>query len=158
MALFENYKVVQAFEPKTTNAAITSDYVTLKNAVTAAVIVNLAQTVGHATQISLYQSQDVEGTGAKPLVNAVPILANEDVSANDTLVRQSDGVSFTVANTAKNKQIIFYVDPAKLDMNNGFCCLNVRVGASSQATNFACGEFILENKYAQIETTSAVAD
>ncbi|WP_411680643.1 hypothetical protein [Clostridium thailandense] len=158
MALVENYKLVQAFEPKTTNAAIISDYVALKNAVTAAVIVNLAQTAGHATQISLYQSQDVEGTNAKPLVNDIPILANEDVSASDTLVRQSDGVSFTVANTAKNKQVIFYVDPAKLDMNNGFCCLNVRVGASSQATNFACGEFILENKYAQTEQLSAVVD
>ena len=29
MVLNEDYKVIQAFEPKTTNAAITSDYVTL---------------------------------------------------------------------------------------------------------------------------------
>ena len=67
---------------------------------------------------------------------------------SDTLVRQADGVSYTVANTAKNKQVIFHIDPAKLDVNNGFTCLNVRLGASSQATNFASGEFILENKYA----------
>ncbi|WP_242951289.1 hypothetical protein [Clostridium kluyveri] len=96
MAIIEKYKVIQGFELKTTNAAITSDYVTLKNVITATVIVNLAQTIGHETQISLYQSQDVEGTGAKPLVNNVPILANEDVSVSDKLVRQQDGVSFTV--------------------------------------------------------------
>lgn len=145
MAIIERYKVIQAFEPKTTNTAITSDYVTLKNAITATVIVNLSQTVGHETQISLYQAQDVEGTGSKPLENNVPILANEDVSASDRLVRQSDGISYTVADTTKNKQVIFHIEPAKLDINNGFCCLNIRVGASSQATNFAGGEFILEN-------------
>ncbi|MHC6181075.1 hypothetical protein ACYUJ6_14710 [Clostridium sp. JNZ X4-2] len=148
MAVIEKYKVTQAFEPKTTNATITSDYVTLKNAITATVVVNLAQTVGHTTQISLYQAQDIEGTSAKPLSNDVPILANEDVGASDTLIRQADGVSYTVANTAKNKQIIFHVDPAKLDINNEFTCLNVRIGASSQAANFASGEFILDNKYA----------
>lgn len=158
MALFENYKMVQAFEPKTTNAVIISDYVTLKGAITATVIVNLTQTAGHATQVSLYQAQDVEGTSAKSLVNNVTILVNEDVASNDTLVRQTDGVSFTVANTAKNKQIIFHVNPSKLDVNNGFCCLNVRLGASSQATNFASCEFILESKYPQEELPSAVID
>ncbi|RMD03239.1 hypothetical protein D9O40_03600 [Clostridium autoethanogenum] len=151
MALIEKYKLIQAFEPKTTNAAITSNYVTLKNAVTATVVVNLAQSAGHATQISLYQAQDIEGTGAKPLSNDVPVLANEDAGASDILVRQADGVSYTVANTAKNKQVIFHIDPAKLDINNEFTCLNVRIGASSQATNFASGEFILENKYAEDE-------
>jgi hypothetical protein len=151
MAIIEKYKLIQAFEPKTTNAAITSNYVTLKNAITATVVVNLAQTVGHTTQVSLYQAQDIEGTAAKPLANDVPILANEDVSASDTLVRQADGVSYTVANTAKNKQVIFHIDPAKLDINNDFTCLNVRIGASLQATNFASGEFILENKYAEDE-------
>ncbi|WP_147565141.1 hypothetical protein [Clostridium tyrobutyricum] len=151
MAIIEKYKLIQAFEPRTTNAAITSNYVTLKNAVTATVVVNLAQAAGHATQISLYQAQDIEGTGAKPLANDIPVLANEDVGASDTFVRQADGVSYTVANTAKNKQVIFHIDPAKLDINNEFTCLNVRVGASLQATNFASGEFILENKYAEDE-------
>lgn len=151
MAIIEKYKLIQAFEPRTTNAEITSNYVTLKNAITATVVVNLAQTAGHTTQISLYQAQDIEGTGAKPLANDVPVLANEDVGASDTLVRQTDGVSYTVSNTAKNKQVIFHIDPAKLDINNEFTCLNVRIGASSQATNFASGEFILENKYAEDE-------
>lgn len=156
MPLIEKYKLIQAFEPKTTNAAIISNYVTLKNAITVAVVINLAQAVAHATQISLYQSQDIEGTGAKPLACDVPILVNEDISANDILARQPDGVSYTVANTAKNKQVVFYIDPAKLDVNNGFCCLNIRIGASTQATNFASGEFILENKYAEDETLSSV--
>jgi hypothetical protein len=48
MMLIEKYKIIQAFEPKTTNTAITSVYVNLKNAITAAVIVNLTQAVAHA--------------------------------------------------------------------------------------------------------------
>jgi hypothetical protein len=158
MNLYEDYKIVQAFEPKTTNAAIISDYVTLKNTITATIIINLTQAVGNATQVSLYQSQDVSGTGAKPLLSNVPIWANEDTTLGDSLTRESDGTNYSVANTAKNKQIVFHVDPSKLDINNGYCCLNVRVGASTQANNFASGEFILEMKYGQADPPSAIVD
>ena len=158
MTLVEKYKVVQAVEPKTTNTAITGAYVSLKNVNTVAVIVNFTQAVGHATVISLYQAQDVSGTGAKILSNNVPVWANEDVSLGDSLIRKADGVSYTVANTAKNKQVVFHIDPAKLDVNDGFTCLNVRIGASTQATNFASAEYILDSKYAGDVPPSVVVD
>jgi hypothetical protein len=158
MNLVQRYKVVQAVEPKTTNAAITGDYVSLKNAVAATVIVNLTQAAAHATQVSLFQAKDVSGIEAKALTLDVPIWTNEDVSSGDTLVRQSNGVNYQVANTAKNKQIVFHVDPAKLDINNGFTCLNVRIGASNQVTNFACAEYILESKYGGEVPASAIVD
>lgn len=158
MTLIEDYKIVQAVEPKTTNAAITGDYVSLKNVITGTVVVNLTQAVGHATQVSLYQAKDVSGTGEKSLTNIVPIWANEDVSLGDSLIRQTDGVSYTVANTAKNKQVVFHIDPARLDVNDGFTCLNVRIGASTQVTNFACAEFILDSKYAGDVPSSVVVD
>lgn len=158
MTLIEKYKVVQAIEPKTTNVAITGAYVSLKNVINAEVVVNLTQVVGHATVISLYQAKDVSGTGAKPLTNSVSIWANEDVSLGDSLIRQADGISYTIANTAKNKQVVFHIDPARLDVNNGFTCLNVRIGASIQATNFACAEFILDSKYGGEIPSSVVKD
>lgn len=101
--LIEKYKTIQAFEPKTTNAAITSAYVDLKNTITAVSIVNLVQAVGHETEISLYQAKDIKGTDEKILENNVPILANEDVSKSNELIRKSDGVSYTVEKTVKNK-------------------------------------------------------
>lgn len=156
--LVEKFKVVQAVEPKTTNAAITGAYVSLKNVINGTVVVNLTQAVGHATVISLYQAQDVSGTGAKALSNNVPVWANEDVSSGDSLIRKADGVSYTVANTAKNKQVVFHIDPAKLDVNDGFTCLNVRIGASTQATNFASAEYILDSKYAGDVPSSVVVD
>ncbi|WP_373898830.1 hypothetical protein ACER0A_004790 [Haloimpatiens sp. FM7315] len=158
MTLVEKYKVVQAVEPKTTNAAIIGAYVNLKNVINATVVVNLTQAVGHATVISLYQAKDVSGTDAKALSNNVPVWVNEDVSLGDSLLRKTDGVSYTVANTAKNKQVVFHIDPAKFDINEGFTCLNVRIGASTQATNFACAEFILDSKYAGDIPSSVVVD
>jgi hypothetical protein len=158
ITLVEKYKVVQAVEPKTTNTAITGDYVSLKNVINATVIVNLTQAVGHATVVSLYEAKDVSGTDAKPITNSVPIWVNEDVSLGDSLIRKADGVSYTVANTAKNKQVAFHIDPARLDVNEGFICLNVRIGASTQATNLACAEFILDSKYAGDVPSSVVVD
>lgn len=154
--LTEEYKVIQAFEPKTTNTALTSVYVSFKNSQSAAVLVDLTQAAANATTVSLYQSQDVSGTGAKALTLNVPIWANEDVSVSDALVRQVDGVSYTVAATAKNKQVLFHVDPAKLDINNGFTCLNVRTSASGQVTNFASCDFFLDTKYDQALPPSAL--
>lgn len=156
--LVEKYKVVQALEPKTTNTAITGAYVSLKNVIRGAVVVNLTQAVGHATVISLHQAKDVSGTDAKPLANTVPVWANEDVSLGDSLIRKTDGVSYTVSDTAKNKQVVFHIDPARLDMNEGFTCLNVRIGESTQVTNFASAEFILDSKYAGDVPSSVVTD
>ncbi|MCD3327398.1 hypothetical protein G8V02_10915, partial [Clostridium botulinum D/C] len=88
----------------------------------------------------------------------VPVWANEDVSLGDSLIRKADGISYTLANTAKNKQVVFHIDPASLDVNEGFTCLNVRIGASTQATNFVCAEFILDDKYAGDIPSSVVVD
>ncbi len=158
MTLIEKYKVVQAVEPKTTNAAITGAYVSLKNVINATVVVNLTQAVGHETVISLYEAKDVSGTDAKPLTNSVPVWANEDVSLGDSLIRKTDGVSYTVSDTVKNKQVVFHIEPARLDMNEGFTCLNVRIGESTQVTNFASAEFILDSKYAGDVPSSVVKD
>lgn len=49
ITLVEKYKVVQAVEPKTTNVAITGDYVSLKNVIIGTIIVNLTRAIGHAT-------------------------------------------------------------------------------------------------------------
>ena len=53
----------------------------------------------------------------------------------------------------------WFVKPIKsMDVNGGFTCLNVRIGANSQVTNFACAEFILDSKYAGETPASAVVD
>jgi hypothetical protein len=154
----EHCNIVQAAQPQTTNAAINSKYINLKNAVYACVFVHLTQAVGHATPISLFQAQDIAGIGAKALARNVPIWANEDAAATDQFVRQADGVSYAVLNNAKNKVIAFYVDPNKLDINNGFKTLQVRIGASGEATNFATIEVCVCSKYPQANPPSVLVD
>lgn len=152
----EKYNIVQGAAPQTTNSAITGKYVSMKNVIVAFVIVHLTQAVGHATQVSLFQAQDVSGTGAKALASNVPVWANEDTSASDALVRKTDGVSYSVAADVKNKTVVFQVEAERLDINNGFTTLQARIGASSQTTNFASVEIIADNKYEQQTPPSVV--
>jgi hypothetical protein len=141
----EKYKVIQIISPKTTNEGIESRYVNLKNAVNAVVIVNLTQAAAHETQISIYQAKDTQGTDSKALISSVPVWANENTNA-DTLLK-TDGAGYTVEETAGNKQIVFQIDPAKLDINEGFTCIGIKIGASSQAANFASADVIIDSRY-----------
>lgn len=86
--LIEKYRTIQVFEPKTTNTAITSSYVDLKNTITA---------VSHCKFSSSSRSWNRDFTisikGYKGILeNNVPILANEDVSKSNELIRKSEGV------------------------------------------------------------------
>lgn len=67
---------------------------------------NLTQAVDHVTVISLCQAQYITGTVKKAILNNVPVWANEDISSVDSLIKKADGVSYTVANTAKSKQML----------------------------------------------------
>jgi hypothetical protein len=154
----EKYNIVQAAQPQTTNVAINGKYVSLKNAIVAFVIVHLTQAVAHATTISLFQAQDVGGTGAKALASNVPVWANEDAAATDQFVRQADGVSYAVANNVKNKTVVFQIEPSRLDINNGFTSLQARIGASGQATNFGTIEILVDNKYEQSNPPSVLVN
>jgi hypothetical protein len=66
----------------------------------------------------------------------VDIWANEDTAATDTLVKQTAGASYAVTNNIKNKQVVFEIDPTRLDGNNGYDCIYFTIATSSQATNF----------------------
>jgi len=138
--------VVTGLAPVTTNAAKTADYINMALGIRLCVIVALTQAVAHATQITLRQAQDNTGMGLKDLANNVPIWANEDIASSDALVKQSDGISHSVANDVKNKKIIFQVEGDDLDMKNGFDHLTVLVSASSQASNFVNIEYIVESR------------
>lgn len=142
----------------TTNSGKTSDCISLKTATRVTVVVELNQAVGHATQIVLRQSTDVAATGAKVLTNVVPIWANEDCAASDTLVRKTDAVNYTVTNDVKKKLIVFQVEPADLDVANGFDCLDLTISDSSQATNFANVLFIVESRYQQTTPPAVITD
>lgn len=149
------HKIVQLAEPKTTNGAVTTDVVSLKNAIRATFIVHLTQAVGHATLISLKQATDV-AAGTNAAGPTSQIWANEDVATSDTLVKQTDAASYTVTNDIKNKMVVIEVDPAAL--TDGYDCVYLLFGASSQATNLVSVEILIRSNFQKATPPAAITD
>jgi hypothetical protein len=153
----QQFKVVSGAAPGADAAGRAARYVSLKNALRAWIVVYLDQ--GNAATVALtpYQATSVGAAGEKVLTNAVPIWANEDAAATDTLVRQADAVNYTTSAAVKTKQVWFEIDPAQLDINNGFDCLTVKTGASN-AANITSIQYLLETRFAQANPPSAIVD
>lgn len=158
--LAELFKIIDATAgPVTTNGGVTGDYVTLKGAHRAWIVVQLTQAAGHATVLSPKQASAVAGTGVKAISNACRIWANEDTAASDTLVEQTAATTYTVTNDVKKKLVIFEIDPEDaLDIANGFDVLGLTASDSSQATNFISATYWLANRYSQATPPAAITD
>lgn len=153
----ENCKVLGILKPATDAAGRTGRYVSLKNMHKAWIIAYIDQ--GNAATIALTpkQASAVAGTGSKVLANNVPIWSNLDIATSDVLVRQTDGTAYTTDAGVKEKQVIFQIDPASLDMANGFDCIALTTGASNVA-NLTSAVVVGEMRYAQATTPSATVD
>lgn len=159
ISLSENFKIVAATAgPVTSNGGVTCDYVSLKNVHKAWIVVTMDQAVGHATTITPKQATAVAGTGVKVLSTNVPIWANEDVAASDTLVAQTAAANYSVSADIKVKHVVFEIDAATLDMANSFDCIGCLVSDSSQATDFVNINYFLQERYAQATPPAAITD
>lgn len=156
ICLPEVTKIVEAITPQA-GAAITGDYVSLKNVHRAFVVVHIAQAAVNPVAITLEQASAVAPTGSKAITGVVPIWANEDCATSDILVRQTDAVSFTTSAAQKHKVIVFQVDPTTFDLANGFDCLTV-ITAASDATNITSAMYYLCERYQQATPPSAILD
>jgi hypothetical protein len=113
---------------------------------------------GNAATIALAPEQcsAVAGTGNK----AIPvsqIWVNQDMAASSVLVKQTAAVSFTTSATTKVKKVIFEIDPAALDVANGFDCVRAVTGASN-AANITSAEVVMETRYQSSTTADAMVD
>lgn len=137
----EKDKPVEAITPQV-GGAITGAYVSLRDAELCFVLAHINQANVATVAITIEQATDVAGTGSKPITNAVPIWANQDCAATDALVRQVDSVTFITSAALKQKLVVFQIDPAHLDVNNGFDCITVKTAASDVA-NITAAQYIL---------------
>lgn len=156
-SLPQHTKIVQMFYPQTTNGTLTSQVISLKNAHKAWVVLDFTQAVGHATTPTLVQATSIAGTTNKA-GPTVPIWANEDCAATDTLVKKTDAASYAVTNDVKHKQVVFEIDPSRLDVSNGYDCIYFTIATSSQATNFVSAAAYLDNRYKQATPPTAILD
>jgi len=127
-AIPENCKIIQAAVPQVgTAAAVNGVAVSLKNVHKLYAIVDL-NTAGGAALALIPQTDAAVAFGTPAvLTTVVHIWANQNVAANDTLVRQANAVNFTTAATANLKQVIFEIDPARLTA--GEDCFRMTTGA-----------------------------
>lgn len=149
------FKIVTAFAPKTTNAALTSQVITLKGAIRAWLLLNFTNAVGFASVPTIKQATDI-AAGTNAAGPTCRIWANEDVAATDTLVAQTAGASYTMAADVKNKLIVFEIDPAAF--TDTYDCVYCTIGTSSQATNFVAGEWYVQHNFSQTTIPSAILD
>ncbi len=155
LSLPTRFKIVTAFAPKTTNAALTSQVVTLKNAIKAWLILNFTNAVGFASVPTIKQATDI-AAGTNAAGPTCRIWANEDVAATDTLVAQTAGASYTMAADVKNKLVIFEIDPATL--TDTYDCVYCTIATSAQATDFVSGEWFIQTNFAQATPPTAILD
>lgn len=154
-SLPQSFKIVEAITPQA-GGAISSDYVSLKNVHKAWILVHIAQAHIAPMAITVEQASDVAGTGHIPIVNVVPIWANEDCAATDTLVEQTAAVAFTTSAAQKHKLVIFEIDPALFTLANADCIKVVT--AASDVTNITSALFILAMRYQQTTPPTTITD
>lgn len=155
--LVENAQVVEGLAPAADAAGRTGDYVSLKNAARAFIVVHITQ--GNAATVALtpFQASAVAATGEKA-IPAVPIWSNLDTATSDALVRRTDAVSYTTDAAVKNKIVVFQIDASALDVTNGFDCVCVKTGASN-AANITQAMYVLTGgRFQQVSVPSAIID
>jgi len=130
--LAQRFKVVELMPLATDAAGRTSDWLSLKHAIRATIVVQITQGNAATIALSLLQASAVAGTGSKA-GPASPVWSNLDTAASDTLVRRTDGTSYTTDAGVKNKVVVFDVDPSQLDVDGGFDCIAFSTGASNVA-------------------------
>ena len=156
-SLPEHTKLVNLLAPAADAAGRVSAYVSLKHALKAWILVNINQGAANTVLLSLLQATTVAGAGSKVLTNVVPIWSNLDTAASDTLVARTPAVNLTTDAGLKIKQVIFEIDPAKLDLAGGFDCIGLSTGASS-VSNITQAEFWAAIRYPSATPPTMIAD
>jgi len=156
--LAEEASVVEALAPAADAAGRNGAWVTLKNAYKAAIKVHIAQGNAATVELIVQQAQDVSGTGAKAIAENAKIWACLATDTSDALVAQPDGVTFTTDAALKNKIVVIQIDPATLDVANGFDCIRVQTGASNAANITEATYILTPLRYAGSPPPSAIAN
>jgi len=128
-SLPENCKIVNGYGPLVGSAAaVTGDYVSLKNYIKAYVVIKYYQADGNAITWNVTRATDVTPTGAVVMTETMRIWSNLACATNDLLVERTAAVNYASGAGAATKLIIFEVDPASL--TDTFDCI---AGASTTA-------------------------
>lgn len=133
-ALPQNLPLAEVLNPAADAAGRTGFYVNTKFAHKLFFVAHITQGNAATVALSVLQATSAAGAGSKALANNARIWANLDTATKaNVLTRQADAVSFTTDAAVKNKVVVIEVDPAMLDLANGFNFVTISTGASNVA-------------------------
>lgn len=141
---------------KTTNAAATSAYMSIKAGMPVQVLVHLKQAVGHATVISIYEDNDVAGTSGAVITETFEWWLVADLSTSDEKVRQTAAATFTVDSDATDKLLLINIFPKQLSATT--TAIAIHNTASSQTTDFLTAFVVTNNTYKSQTPPTMLAD
>ena len=154
------YKIVTALVPQTSNAVLTSDYISMKHAHKVFIVAHCTQAIAGTFTITPDVATAVAPTGDVAATYASKWWLNADVGTTDTLVRQADAVAITITNAATNQLAVMEIDPAEQIATHGatFDCIGLVTSDSGQATDFVSVLFYIEERYPQATPPVAITD
>ena len=158
MRLVENGKVVVGAVPiDTTGAAVTGDYVSMKNYTHLTVIIVQGAWAGGTPAVTLKQATAVAGTGEKAL--SFSWYWQGTALTDDNYVKTAvSSDTFNLPATA-NTVTILEVDAASLDVDNGFDCVRVAVASPGANADLIAVVYVLTgNRFPDADPPSAIID
>jgi len=153
-SLAENTKVVTAINPSA-GAAVTGDYVSLKNAHKCWIVIQSSGGNATAATFGVNEATAVAPTVAVAITALMPNWINNSTAVTDTLVKGADAATVTTDGLATPKLVVIEVDPALLSA--GFDCIAVTEGASN-AGNITSAIYVIAERYQQATPPSAILD
>jgi hypothetical protein len=154
----QHFKLVDATAgPVTTNGGVTCDYVSLKHAVKAWLVLQFTQAVGHATAVQPQTATAVAGTGAASITHSARWWLNDDTATLDALTEQTAATSMAVAATVKKKMMVVEIDVVQWNAASADVA-GATISDSSQATNFVSGVWVIQPKHGGDPPLTAITD
>ncbi len=114
--LVQGMKICVGRLPTAGAANVNGNGIDCRNAHMVYVVAQLDQDGAGTTDFILQVDDGTDGNW-EAITETVPVWVNEDTSADDVLVRDTNAVDYTTAAVAGEKLVVFQVDPAKLGVN-----------------------------------------
>lgn len=156
---------IDLIPPQTTTTTVTSsNYINLRNALKAWIVVKVNQGNAALVTITPVQATSLAGAGSKALGNSAlttqpgaQIWLVEPTASSDQLVAQTAALNFTTDATVAAKEVIFEIVPEEfLDIPNGFNHIGVTIATSNASNIFTATLHIYGSFEGQTLSTTLV--
>lgn len=158
MNLVQSAKIVEGLAPVATDANPATDYVKVDNCNMLYAVCHITKGNAAITSFAVEQATTAAGAGNKVLANTIPVWSNLN-TATDALVRQTNAINYALDNAAdgRGQIVVFQLDPAELDINNGFNWVRLQLAAGNAANIASVMFYLVGQRYAQATPPTAIA-